>query len=161
MEKPPYYHKALHYVCAASGASSGKKAKNKSLLLYSENPLYETSSPDDTCGESLLTAITSDNNNSSFDKMNAAPLSGGATNSSSTYGMTMTPEQASKKFDVLRREATKLERHLEDCVAKISAGDDSLWSCDKLFLAWNWYRSLDTNALWSEDEVKKLEWNAK
>ena len=52
--------------------------------------------------------------------MNAAPLSGGATTSSSTYGMT--PEQASKNFDVLRREVTKLERHLEDCVAKISAG---------------------------------------
>ncbi|KAK1737756.1 SNARE component [Skeletonema marinoi] len=50
--------------------------------------------------------------------MNAAPLSGGATtnNSSSTYGMT--PEQASKNFDVLRREATKLERHLEDRVAR-------------------------------------------
>ncbi|KAK1737758.1 hypothetical protein QTG54_011530, partial [Skeletonema marinoi] len=100
---------------AASGASSGKAKKN-SLLLYSENPLYETS-PDDTCGESLFTA-TSSNNNSSFEKMNAAPLSGGATtnNSSSTYGMT--PEQASKNFDVLRREATKLERHLEDRVAR-------------------------------------------
>jgi len=52
--------------------------------------------------------------------MNAAPLSGGATtssnSSSSTYGMT--PEQASKNFDVLRREATKLERHLEDRVAR-------------------------------------------
>uniref|UniRef100_A0A6U3U4U0 Golgi SNAP receptor complex member 1 n=1 Tax=Skeletonema marinoi TaxID=267567 RepID=A0A6U3U4U0_9STRA len=50
--------------------------------------------------------------------MNAAPPSGGATtnNSSSTYGMT--PEQASKNFDVLRREATKLERHLEDRVAR-------------------------------------------
>jgi len=48
--------------------------------------------------------------------MNSAPLSGGATTSSSTYGMT--PEQASKNFDVLRREATKLERHLEDRVAR-------------------------------------------
>ncbi len=43
-----------------------------------------------------------------------APLSGGG--SSMTYGMT--PEQASKNFDVLRREATKLERHLEDRVAR-------------------------------------------
>ena len=33
-----------------------------------------------------------------------------------TYGMT--PEQASREFDVLRREATKLERHLEDRVAR-------------------------------------------
>mmetsp|Transcript_14560 Transcript_14560/g.18466 ORF Transcript_14560/g.18466 Transcript_14560/m.18466 type:complete len:282 (+) Transcript_14560:274-1119(+) len=50
--------------------------------------------------------------------MNSAPPSGGATtnSSSSTYGMT--PEQASKNFDVLRREATKLERHLEDRVAR-------------------------------------------
>mmetsp|Transcript_31373 Transcript_31373/g.63219 ORF Transcript_31373/g.63219 Transcript_31373/m.63219 type:complete len:282 (+) Transcript_31373:283-1128(+) len=49
--------------------------------------------------------------------MNPAPASGGATtSSSSTYGMT--PEQASKNFDVLRREATKLERHLEDRVAR-------------------------------------------
>jgi len=49
-----------------------------------------------------------------------SPLSGGPTSSSgggsSTYGMT--PEQASKNFDVLRREATKLERHLEDRVAR-------------------------------------------
>ncbi|KAL7426800.1 hypothetical protein ACHAXM_000627 [Skeletonema potamos] len=35
---------------------------------------------------------------------------------SSTYGIT--PEQASKNFDVLRREATKLERQLEDRVAR-------------------------------------------
>eukprot|EP00985_Skeletonema_marinoi_P029505 scaffold28035_cov211-Skeletonema_marinoi.AAC.8 len=61
--------------------------------------------------------------------MNSAPPSGGATNSSSTYGMTMTPEQASKKFDVLRREATKLERHLEDCVAKISAVSTVMIHC--------------------------------
>jgi len=33
-----------------------------------------------------------------------------------TYGMT--PEQASREFDILRREATKLERHLEDRVAR-------------------------------------------
>lgn len=33
-----------------------------------------------------------------------------------TYGMT--PEQASREFDTLRREATKLERHLEDRVAR-------------------------------------------
>ena len=32
------------------------------------------------------------------------------------YGMT--PEQASREFDSLRREATKLERHLEDRVAR-------------------------------------------
>ena len=73
---------------AASGASS-VKAKKNSVLLYSDNPLYlyETP-PDDTCGESLLTATST--NNSSFDKMNAAPLSGDATtsssSSSSTYG---------------------------------------------------------------------------
>jgi len=30
----------------------------------------------------------------------------------------MTPEQASREFDSLRREATKLERHLEDRVAR-------------------------------------------
>ena len=36
--------------------------------------------------------------------------------SSTTYGMT--PEQASREFDILRREATKLERHLEDRVAR-------------------------------------------
>ena len=33
-----------------------------------------------------------------------------------TYGMT--PEQASREFDILRRGATKLERHLEDRVAR-------------------------------------------
>jgi hypothetical protein len=51
----------------------------------------------------------------------SAPLSGNtqptsSTTSSSTYGMT--PEQASREFDILRREATKLERHLEDRVAR-------------------------------------------
>ncbi len=35
---------------------------------------------------------------------------------SNSYGMT--PEQASREFDTLRREATKLERHLEDRVAR-------------------------------------------
>ena len=37
-------------------------------------------------------------------------------NNNMTYGMT--PEQASREFDILRREATKLERHLEDRVAR-------------------------------------------
>ncbi len=49
----------------------------------------------------------------------SAPLSGNTqptTSSTSTYGMT--PEQASREFDILRREATKLERHLEDRVAR-------------------------------------------
>ncbi|KAL7469246.1 hypothetical protein ACHAXS_009510 [Conticribra weissflogii] len=32
------------------------------------------------------------------------------------YGLT--PEQATREFDALRREATKLERHLEDRVAR-------------------------------------------
>ena len=48
---------------------------------------------------------------------NSIGVGGSATNNSSTtYGMT--PEQASREFDVLRREATKLERHLEDRVAR-------------------------------------------
>jgi len=49
--------------------------------LYSENPLYENPPP-----ESLLT--TTSTNESSFDTMNAAPISGGATNNtnSSVYG---------------------------------------------------------------------------
>lgn len=46
----------------------------------------------------------------------SAPLSGNTQPTSSTYGMT--PEQASREFDILRREATKLERHLEDRVAR-------------------------------------------
>ena len=37
-------------------------------------------------------------------------------NSSTTYGMTT--EKASREFHVLRRKATKLERHLEDRVAR-------------------------------------------
>lgn len=41
---------------------------------------------------------------------------GGAAAGGATYGMT--PEQASREFDALRREATKLERHLEDRVAR-------------------------------------------
>lgn len=40
----------------------------------------------------------------------------GAGAASSAYGMT--PEQASREFDLLRREATKLERLLEDKVAR-------------------------------------------
>mmetsp|Transcript_10995 Transcript_10995/g.23494 ORF Transcript_10995/g.23494 Transcript_10995/m.23494 type:complete len:276 (+) Transcript_10995:464-1291(+) len=40
----------------------------------------------------------------------------GNINGNNTYGMT--PEQASREFDALRREATKLERHLEDRVAR-------------------------------------------
>ena len=41
---------------------------------------------------------------------------GHATTTTTTYGMT--PEQASREFDALRREATRLERHLEDRVAR-------------------------------------------
>ena len=47
---------------------------------------------------------------------------------SPTYGMT--PEQASREFDSLRREATKLERHLEDRVARyqqVRAGGRGVW----------------------------------
>ncbi len=47
---------------------------------------------------------------------NTQPASSSTTSSSSTYGMT--PAQASREFDILRREATKLERHLEDRVAR-------------------------------------------
>lgn len=43
-------------------------------------------------------------------------MGGGGNSNNNTYGMT--PEQASREFDSLRREATKLERHLEDRVAR-------------------------------------------
>lgn len=42
--------------------------------------------------------------------------SGNPPTNATSYGMT--PEQASREFDLLRREATKLERHLEDRVAR-------------------------------------------
>jgi len=53
-----------------------------------------------------------------------------------SYGMT--PEQASREFDALRREATKLERHLEDRVARyqqlaqrLTVGDPSTTDYDQ------------------------------
>mmetsp|Transcript_31301 Transcript_31301/g.65921 ORF Transcript_31301/g.65921 Transcript_31301/m.65921 type:complete len:290 (-) Transcript_31301:262-1131(-) len=49
----------------------------------------------------------------SGNSLGSSATGGGGSN---TYGMT--PEQASREFDVLRREATKLERHLEDRVAR-------------------------------------------
>ena len=49
------------------------------------------------------TTAAVDNNNNSI-------------NNAYYYGMT--PEAATREFDVLRREATKLERHLEDRVAR-------------------------------------------
>ena len=57
-----------------------------------------------------------------------SPLSGGG--GAPTYGMT--PEQASKNFDVLRREATKLERHLEDRVARYQQVRVCLYCCARL-----------------------------
>ncbi|KAL7544755.1 hypothetical protein ACHAWF_008115 [Thalassiosira exigua] len=55
---------------------------------------------------------------------------GGVGSPPTSYGMT--PEQASREFDSLRREATKLERHLEDRVARyqqlaqrLTVGDSS------------------------------------
>jgi len=51
----------------------------------------------------------------SGNSLGGAGSSGGGAGGS-TYGMT--PEQASREFDVMRREATKLERHLEDRVAR-------------------------------------------
>ena len=48
----------------------------------------------------------------------SAPLSGNTQPASTTSTYGMTPEQASREFDILRREATKLERHLEDRVAR-------------------------------------------
>ena len=51
-------------------------------------------------------------------------------NNNMTYGMT--PEQASREFDILRREATKLERHLEDRVARYQ--QVSFYMCMCIFL---------------------------
>jgi len=48
--------------------------------------------------------------------LSSAPNSGGTAAAATAYGMT--PEQASREFDSLRREATKLERLLEDKVAR-------------------------------------------
>ena len=55
----------------------------------------------------------------------SSPMSGGGIGISETGNIgggssfyAMTPEQASREFDSLRREATKLERHLEDRVAR-------------------------------------------
>ena len=50
-------------------------------------------------------------------------MSSGSSNSETTgtttaINNTMTPEQASRQFDIYRREATKLERQLEDRVAR-------------------------------------------
>ena len=52
-------------------------------------------------------------------------MSSGGNNSETTVATTttmnnntMTPEQASRQFDIYRREATKLERQLEDRVAR-------------------------------------------
>ena len=51
-------------------------------------------------------------------------MSSGSNNSETTgttttaINNTMTPEQASRQFDIYRREATKLERQLEDRVAR-------------------------------------------
>jgi len=97
-------------------------------LLYTEknNPLY-TTLEDSSCGNLNNNSTTVGDTKlltvgDSNESMNtSAPLSGGgapttSTSNSSTYGMT--PEQASKNFDMLRREATKLERHLEDRVAR-------------------------------------------
>ena len=47
---------------------------------------------------------------------NSGNSMGSSSGGGATYGMT--PEQASREFDLLRREATKLERHLEDRVAR-------------------------------------------
>mmetsp|Transcript_39505 Transcript_39505/g.72361 ORF Transcript_39505/g.72361 Transcript_39505/m.72361 type:complete len:122 (+) Transcript_39505:448-813(+) len=50
------------------------------------------------------------------------------------YGMA--PEQASREFDSLRREATKLERHLEDRVARYQQVSP-LWMClGSLLIVW-------------------------
>lgn len=94
--------------------------------MYAENPLYATTTAtattlDTTSVDCPVTPPPSNKvaaDKSSTENMNnSSPLSGGAGGAaSSTYGMT--PEQASKNFDQLRREATKLERHLEDRVAR-------------------------------------------
>ena len=46
----------------------------------------------------------------------SSSVGGGVVATAAAYGMT--PEQASREFDLLRREATKLERLLEDKVAR-------------------------------------------
>ena len=102
----------------AASSSSGGATKKKSL--YAENPLYATTCATATTLDTTLVDCPPSNkvaaDKSSKETMNnSSPLSGGAA-ASSTYGMT--PEQASKNFDQLRREATKLERHLEDRVAR-------------------------------------------
>ena len=107
------------------GAASGGAAATKKKSLYAENPLYATSTTATTLDTTLVDCpVTPPSNKVAADKSstedmnNSSPLSGGGGGAaaSSTYGMT--PEQASKNFDQLRREATKLERHLEDRVAR-------------------------------------------
>ena len=62
-------------------------------------------------------AMRSSSGNDSGDVEAATTIGPPSSGSGSpTYGMT--PEQASREFDSLRREATKLERHLEDRVAR-------------------------------------------
>ena len=67
--------------------------------------------------EESTTATNSNNNNK--DKMHhSGNNSPNITNQNNNMTYGMTPEQASREFDLLRREATKLERHLEDRVAR-------------------------------------------
>ena len=77
------------------------------------NTVETTATPTDS---STNTTKTKDNkmHNSGNNSIDGTSSSGGG--ATGTYGMT--PEQASREFDVLRREATKLERHLEDRVAR-------------------------------------------
>ena len=97
-------------------------------MFYSSDPLYTKTTTQEDNNTTATTKSEQIMNSSA-----AAPLSGSSlgappanttaaaattnsSSSSSTYGIT--PEQASKNFDALRREATKLERHLEDRVAR-------------------------------------------
>mmetsp|Transcript_25382 Transcript_25382/g.51222 ORF Transcript_25382/g.51222 Transcript_25382/m.51222 type:complete len:307 (-) Transcript_25382:190-1110(-) len=70
------------------------------------------------------------NNTMGVGDANNGNVSSGNGNGGNLYGLT--PEQATREFDALRREATKLERHLEDRVARyqqlaqrLTMGDNS------------------------------------
>ena len=69
--------------------------------------------------EEPTTSNTNNNNTNNKDKMHhSGNNSPNITNQNNNMTYGMTPEQASREFDILRREATKLERHLEDRVAR-------------------------------------------
>ncbi len=116
-------HNSYSTTTVSAGTSSSgvvqQQQQQQQQQLISNNERNDEMMPNNTSGNNPIGSLGFEGVASLSQgggPLSAPSSSGGTSSSDAAYGMT--PEQASREFDLLRREATKLERLLEDKVAR-------------------------------------------